>query len=143
MQMQILVSSDSLQFLAVTSDDPSTLQLMLLRLIHFQLHVFFLLLWKLLEAFENIVLLLSDMFWKTLGNNSARGSTGSITQYVLILSLSGNSKIISKSNFITSLMAHATSLHPWWLIGINSCRRQNHVVAPRAYAPMKHHFFYN
>lgn len=62
MQMQILVSSDSLQFLAVTSDDPSTLQLMLLRLIHFQLHVFFLLLWKLLEAFENIVLLLSDMF---------------------------------------------------------------------------------
>ena len=62
MQMQILVSSDSLQFLAVTSDDPSTLQLMLLRLIQFQLHVFFLLLWKLLEAFENIVLLLSDMF---------------------------------------------------------------------------------
>lgn len=67
MQMQIMVST--LQFLVVTSAGPPTLQLMLsritLRLIHFRLpqpHVFLLLLWRVLEAFENIVLLLSDMF---------------------------------------------------------------------------------
>ena len=63
MQMQIVVST--LRFLVVTSAAPPTLQLMLsritLRLIHFRLphaHVFLLLLWRVLEAFENIVFLL-------------------------------------------------------------------------------------
>ena len=128
MQMQIMVST--LQFLVVTSAGPPILQLMLsritLRLIHFRLpqpHVFLLLLWRVLEAFENIVLLLSDMFWKALGNNCVRGSNCSITQYVLILSL-----------FQVTIKASvkATFLHPWWFTGINSCKKRNHVVAPRA-----------